>query len=317
MTSVRARHEYGPAAQRKAAAMTTDNGDGRGGNAGQGGGGAGGGGGTCEPELSESLRTFGAVLKVLREEARLTQEQFAPLVRYSVAYVAKIEQGKRFPPRDLLDRSEEVLGAVAGRVLHAAAKSLTRKAGLASWFRHWAGIEEEAVSLYAYESRVVPGLLQPEPYIRVLFDRYLPPLTEEQCERQVTARLARQQLLTERPNTTFSFVIEQALLERRMGGAAVTRALLDHLLAVGRYRNVELQVMPLIQEEHSGFEGEMYLAETVDHRWVGYIEGHGTSMLLSDPKAASHMLQRYGKMRAQALSHQSTVSLLEQMRGAL
>lgn len=274
-------------------------------------------GGGCEPELSESLKTFGAVLKALREEAGLTQEQFAPLVRYSPAYIAKIEQGKRFPPRELLKRSDEVLGAVAARVLEAAAKSLTRKAGLASWFRQWAGIEEEAISLYAYESRVVPGLLQPEPYIRALFDRHLPPLTEEQAERQVASRLARQQLLVERPNTTFSFVIEQALLERRMGGPVVTKALLDHLIAVGQYRNVELQVMPLLQEEHSGFEGEMYLAETADHRWLGYVEGHGTSMLISDLKAVSQMLQRYGKMRGQALSHQATASLLERMRGTL
>lgn len=202
-------------------------------------------------------------------------------------------------------------------MLRAAAKSLTRKAGLASWFLQWATIEEEALSLYAYESRVVPGLLQPEPYIRALFDRYLPPLTEEQAERQVVARLARQPLLVDRPNTTFSFVIEQALLERRMAGAAVTKSLLDHLITVGRHRNVELQVMPLLQEEHSGFEGEMYLAERADHSWVGYVEGHGTSMLISDPKSVSHMLQRYGKMRSQALSHQATVSLLEQMRGAL
>ena len=75
--------------------------------------------------------------------------------------------------------------------------------------------------------------------------------------------------------------------------------------------------MSLTQEEHAGFEGEMYLAETADHRWIGYVEGHGTSVLVSDPKAASQMLQRYGKMRSQALSHQATVSLLEQMRGAL
>ncbi|MDB1088770.1 helix-turn-helix transcriptional regulator [Streptomyces sp. ACA25] len=293
--------------------MATDNGGGSGANVGQGGGG----GGNCESELSDSLKTFGAVLKALREEARLTQEQLASLVGYSAAYVAKIEQGRRFPPRELLDRSEQALGAVAARVLGAAAKSLTRKAGLASWFLQWAGIEEAAISLYAYEGRVVPGLLQPEPYIRALFDRYLPPLTEEQSEQQVAARLARQQLLIDRPNTTFSFVIEQALLERRMGGAAVTKALLDRLIAVGQHRNVELQVMPLLQEEHSGFEGEMYLAETADHRWVGYVEGHGTSMLISDPKSVSHVLQRYGKMRSQALSHQATVSLLEEMRGAL
>ncbi|MEU5715628.1 helix-turn-helix transcriptional regulator [Streptomyces sp. NPDC020403] len=287
--------------------MVTDNGD--------GGSGAGGGGHCGEPELSDSLKTFGAVLKALRDEARLTQEQFAPLVQYSAAYIAKIEQGKRFPPRDLLDRSEEVLGATAARVLVAAARSLTRKVGLASWFLQWAGIEEDTTSLYAYECRVIPGLLQPEPYIQALFERHLPPLTEEQSERQVAARLARQQLLVDRPNTTFSFIIEQALLERRLGGTQVTNALLDHLLHVGRYRNVELQVMPLVQEDHAGFEGEMYLAETADHRWAGYVEGHGTSMLISDPKAASHMLQRYGKMRSQALSHQATANLLGQMRG--
>ncbi|MEU2982419.1 helix-turn-helix transcriptional regulator [Streptomyces hirsutus] len=295
--------------------MTTGNGGGAGGNAGQGGGGNG--GGNCEPELSDSLKTFGAVLKALREEARLTQEQFAPRVRYSVAYVAKIEQGKRFPPRDLLERSEEVLGAVAGRVLRAAAKSLTRKAGLASWFRQWAGIEEEAVSLYAYECAVIPGLLQPEPYIRALFDRRLPPLSEEQFEQQVTARLERQRLLTERPNSTFSFIIEQALLDRRLAGEGVTHALLSSLLDVGRLRNVEIQIMPRIQEDHSGFEGPLYLAETVENRWVGYVEAHDCSMLVTDTKAASAMLQRYGKMRSQALSHQATASLLEQMRGAL
>ncbi|MEU5616225.1 MULTISPECIES: helix-turn-helix domain-containing protein [Streptomyces] len=280
-----------------------------------GNGGVGVGGNCGESESSDSLRTFGAVLKALRDEARLTQEQFAPLVQYSAAYIAKIEQGKRFPPRDLLDRSEEVLGPTAGRVLSAASRSLTRKVGLASWFLQWAAAEEDATSLYAYECRVIPGLLQPEPYIHALFERHLPPLTEEQSERQVAARLARQQLLIDRPNTSFSFIIEQALLERRLGGAAVMTALLDHLLLVGRYRNVEIQVMPLVQEDHAGFEGEMYLAETADHRWAGYVEGHGTSMLISDAKAASHMLQRYGKMRSQALSHQDTMSLLEQMRG--
>ncbi|MER5768319.1 helix-turn-helix domain-containing protein [Streptomyces sp. NPDC001985] len=269
-----------------------------------------------EAELSDSLRTFGAVLKALRDEARLTQEQFAPRVRYSVAYIAKIEQGKRFPPRALLDRSEAVLGPVAARVLVAAARSLTRKAGLASWFQQWAGIEEEAISLYAYECSVIPGLLQPEAYIRAVFERRLPHLTEEQFEQQVAGRLARQQLMTELPNTAFSFIIEQALLERGLGGAEITKALLDNLLAMGGLRNVEIQVMPLRQADHSGFEGPMRLAETDEHRWIGYVEAHDSSMLITDPKAASAMLQRYGKMRSQALSRQATTSLLEQMRGA-
>ncbi|BDH15726.1 hypothetical protein HOK021_69050 [Streptomyces hygroscopicus] len=194
--------------------------DGGGVGSGGAGGGAGTGGSNGERDLSDSLKTFGVVLKALREEAQLTQEEFAQRVQYSAHYVAKIEQGKRFPPGNLPERAKPALGAAAAKVLSAAARSLTRRAGLASWFRQWAGAEEEAVSLYAYECRAIPGLLQPESYIRATFDRRLPPLTEEESEAQVTARLERQKLLDEGPNTTFSFVIEEALLLRRRGDEA-------------------------------------------------------------------------------------------------
>lgn len=269
-----------------------------------------------EPEVSDGLKTFGSVLKALRDEAGLTQEEFAPLIRYSTHYVAKIEQGRRFPPGDLPQRSEPVLGALAAKVLTAAAKSLRRKAGLASWFQQWAGIEEEAVTLYAYECRAIPGLLQPEAYVRGLSERRLPPLTPEQIDWQVAARLERQNLLVERPNTAFSFVVEQYLLERDVGGPEVTAAVLDHLLELGRRINVETQLMPVRQPEHVGAGGQMYLAESQSNEWVGYVEGHGTSTLITDPKTVSTMLQRYGKMRSQALSHEASVSLLKQMRGA-
>ncbi|MEU8827255.1 helix-turn-helix transcriptional regulator [Streptomyces sp. NPDC048636] len=270
-----------------------------------------------EPETSESLKTFGAVLKALRDEAGLTQEQFAPRVRYSATYIAKMEQGRRFPPKELIPRTEEVLGAPAARILGAAYRTLTRKVGLASWFLRWAGIEEESVSLLTYECAVVPGLLQPEPYIRAIFERRIPHISPKQLEQQVVARLARQQLFTDRLNTAFCFVVEQALLDRKFGGAEVTEALLDHMLEQQHRWNVEIQIMPLRQEDHFGSDGPMYLAETEDHRWVGYVEAHDTSALITDPKAISAMLQRYGKLRSQALSPQASTSLLEQMRGAL
>ncbi|MFJ3819493.1 helix-turn-helix domain-containing protein [Streptomyces nodosus] len=277
----------------------------------------GGGNAHTEPELSDSLKTFGAVLKALREESGLTQEEFARRVRYSAAYVAKIEQGKRFPPGDLPARAEEVLGPVALKVLTAAARSLTRRAVLASWFRQWAGVEEEAISLYAYECRAVPGLLQPEGYVRAVFDLRLPPASEEQIEREVASRLDRQQILSTNQNTAFSFVVEQSVLERRMGGRDVTGQVIDHLLEVGRRRNIEVQIMPTVQEDHCGIDGPMYLAETSSHQWIGYTEGQRSSNLISAPKDVSVLLQRYGRLRSQALGCRATVKLLEQMRGAL
>ncbi|GAA4940300.1 hypothetical protein GCM10023238_02450 [Streptomyces heliomycini] len=179
------------------------------------------------------------------------------------------------------------------------------------------GIEEEAISLYAYECRAVPGLLQPESYIRAVFDRRLPPVSEEQIEREVAARLDRQQLISTRQNTAFSFVIEQSVLVRRMGGYVVTEQVINHLLEVGTRRNVEIQIMPSLQEDHCGIDGQMYLAETPSHQWVGYTEGQRSSTLISTPKDVSVLLQRYGKLRSQALDCRATVKLLEQMRGAL
>ncbi|WP_326799068.1 helix-turn-helix transcriptional regulator [Streptomyces sp. NBC_01808] len=270
-----------------------------------------------ESEAADNLKTFGAMLKVLRDEAGLTQEALAEGLGYSVEHISKIERGGRFPPRDLDKLAEEVLGPLAARLLRETRLSLTRKAGLASRFRHWAVIEKEAVTLYAYECRVVPGLLQPESYIRALFESVLPPLVEEQIEQRVAARLERQAVLDERPNTYFGFIIEQALLERHMGGKEVTRTLLDHLLAMGKRRNIEIQVMPLRAAHHVGSAGSIYLAETVDHKWLGYSEGQRSSNLISNLTDVGILQQRYRKLSSQALSHEATVELLEQMRGDL
>ncbi|WP_175410265.1 helix-turn-helix transcriptional regulator [Streptomyces sp. TRM64462] len=269
-----------------------------------------------DEELSEGLQVFGAVLKALRQGAGLTQESFAPRVRYSVHYIAKIEQGKRFPPHDLAERTRPVLGDAAAGALRAAAKKLSRKAGLASWFQHWADIEEQALTLYAYECRVVPGLLQPEPYMREVMNCYLPPLTDKQVETQVAARLERQALLTERANTAFGFIIEQHAIERNLGGPTVTRRLVDHVLACARLRNVEVLVMPRRRTAHAGLDGPMYLAETPDREWIGYVEAHEASLLYTDPHQVGTLLQRYGRMRGQALDSEASMSLLEQLRGA-
>ncbi|MFI8345774.1 helix-turn-helix domain-containing protein [Streptomyces sp. NPDC085596] len=268
-------------------------------------------------EASDSLKMFGAVLKSLRDQGGLTQEEFALRVQYSAPYIAKIEQGKRFPPADLPARVAGVLGEDAAKVLTAAAKTLTRRSGLATWFQQWAGIEEEAISLYAYECRVIPGLLQPESYIRAVFDQQIPPLSEEQFEQQVAARLERQRILDERPNTAFSFLIEEAVLTRGLGGVEVTRDVARNLLEQGSRRNVEILLMPLHQVDHCGIDGQMYLAERDSHQWVGYIEGHDCSTLLSQPKLVSSMLQRYGKMRSQALGHLATAKVLRDLQGAL
>ncbi|WP_219729371.1 helix-turn-helix domain-containing protein [Streptomyces noursei] len=268
-----------------------------------------------KPEPSGSLRTFGAVYQGFRENAGLTQEALAPVLRYSAHYIGSVEQGRRLPSKKFIDRSEEVLGA--NGVLRKAAKRLSKQPGLARWFREWAELEKAAISLYTYECRLVPGLLQTEAYGRTLFTQQVPHLEDDEIEARWAARAERTRLLLERPKTPFSFILEEQLFLRRTGGAEVTKQLIDHILELSEMRNVEIQLMPLVQENHVGLHGPMQLLETPDNEWFGYCEGQRTGLFISDPKEVSILQMRYARLLSQALIPQDSRSLLKQIRGAL
>lgn len=270
--------------------------------------------GEREPESSDSLRTFGAVVQALREHAGFSREEFAEQVRFSKHTIASIELGRRMPDATFVEQAEVALGNTGA--LRKAVQHLSRQPGLASWFRQWARLEAVAVALYTYECRVIPGLLQTEAYARTLFEHRLPPLSDEDVEAQLSARRDRQRLLIERPKTAFSFVLEEHLLLRRTGAEA-TRQLIDHLLDLGSRRNIEIQIMPLAVATHPGLDGPMQLLETPEHRWFAYAEGQESGRLIPDPKTISVLQMRYARLRAQALTHDDSLCLLQRLRGDL
>lgn len=149
-----------------------------------------------------------------------------------------------------------------------------------------------------------------------MFGESIPPLADEQLEAQVIARMDRQRLLRERPNTSFSFIIEEAVIRRELGGPEVTRAMLDHLLENMRLRNVVVQIMPLSSRHHACLDGPVQLVELPDGRRLAYSEGQQSGRLISDGKEARLLHQRYATLRSQALSPADSEGLLERMRGA-
>ncbi|MEU9167235.1 helix-turn-helix transcriptional regulator [Streptomyces sp. NPDC048420] len=268
----------------------------------------------AEPEPSDSLKAFGEAHKAFRKRAGYTQEEYAPMVGYQPSTVGSIEQGRRFPQRKYVDRAEEVLDAFG--VLKGVYKHATREKGLASWFRQWAELEEIAISLYTFENRLVPGLLQTEGYARTLFRERVPVLTDSEIEALVTARLERQSLLSERPNTSFSFIVEEHVLLRPTGGEEARREQIEHLLEATAPRNVEFQVMPSSRGYHPGLNGPIQLLETPENEWFAYLEGQESSQFIVKPQTISMLHMRYAKLRSQALTPEDSRSLLERMRGA-
>jgi hypothetical protein len=75
--------------------------------------------------------------------------------------------------------------------------------------------------------------------------------------------------------------------------------------------------MPLRQPVHAGLDGPLQLLESPDNRWFAYSEGQKNGRLIADPKEISVLMQRYAKLRSQALTPEDSRSLLERMRGEL
>ncbi|MFK0281552.1 Scr1 family TA system antitoxin-like transcriptional regulator [Streptomyces sp. NPDC090499] len=268
-----------------------------------------------EPESSDSMKTFGAFVQGLREHAGLSREEFGARVHMSKHSVASIELGRRLADQSFVEAAEGVLGNTGA--LRRGFERVSRQPGFAVWFRKWAALEQEAVSLATYECRLVPGLLQAEPYARAVFGNSIPPLSDAQVEAQAEARMERQLMLRERPNTSFSFVMDEHIVRRRLGGDEVARAQLDHMLGYAQLRNVEIQIMPLDCQVHAGLDGPLALLETPEGGHLAYSEGQKTGRLIVDPKEAAILHRRYATLRSQALCPLESVSLLERIRGEL
>ncbi|MBQ1089714.1 helix-turn-helix transcriptional regulator [Streptomyces sp. B93] len=269
-----------------------------------------------EPDPSDSLRTFGAVVQALREHAGFNRAEFGQLVRFSKHTVESVELGRRMPDESFVERAEDATGNTGA--LRRAACHLTRgEVGLAAWFRRWARLERAAVSLCTYECRLVPGLMQSEGYARAVFDNSVPLLSEEQLEAQVAARMERQSMLYERHEVPFSFIVEEHVFRRRLGGADVTGGLFDHVLRISALRNVTLQVMPVDAESHGCLDGPVRLLETPERKRLAYSEGQQNGRLISVPKEVSPLYQRYDRLRSQALNPTDSRGLLERLRGEL
>src|SRR3954447_1632491 len=181
------------------------------------------------------LHVWRRQLKLFRERSGMDRAELGALTGDSASTIASFEQGRRIPPPRFIDQADEVLDA--GGVLKAGKEDVAR-AQYPAFFRDAAKLEAEALEVHVYANQAAPGLLQTEEYAGAVFTMWRPLLDEEIIEQRVAARLARQEIFSRRPAPHLSFVIEEAVLHRPLGGEVVWRGQLEHFLLVGERRNV-------------------------------------------------------------------------------
>src|SRR5690606_28723287 len=91
------------------------------------------------------------------------------------------------------------------------------------WFDSYVGLEAAADSIRVYENELVHGLLQTPEYARAVYLAAQPHLPEEERERYIDLRIARQEILTGPHTPDLWFIFNEAVIRRVVGGPKVMR----------------------------------------------------------------------------------------------
>ncbi|MFF4825210.1 helix-turn-helix domain-containing protein [Streptomyces sp. NPDC001312] len=258
------------------------------------------------------ITTVGRQLKLRREAVGMRAAEFGKAVGYGEDMVYKIEGGKRIPRQDYLNTADEVLRA--GGLISATWEDV-KKVRYPRKVRELGKLEAKAVEIALYECHIIPGLLQTPEHARAVIGAAQPPYSPDDVERMVAARLARQSVFERSPAPALSFVLEEGVLRRPIGGTMAWRQQFERLLEVGRLHNVVLQVMPMNCDTHSGLDGRIELLKFPDGTAVGRSDGAFNGRPISEPKHLRILELRYGTIRAQALSPGESLAFIEQLLG--
>ncbi|MGW3193860.1 helix-turn-helix domain-containing protein [Streptomyces sp. NPDC001118] len=258
------------------------------------------------------IATVGRQLKLRREAVGMRAADFAKALGYSEDMVYKVESGKRIPRPEYLDKADRVLKAGG---LIAAMKEDVEKVRYPKKVRALAEVEAKAVEIGVYVCNSINGLLQTPEHARVAFESRQPPYSQAEVERLVLARMARQSIFERDPAPALSFVLEEALVRRPLGGTMVWRRQLERLLEVGQLRNVTLQVMPMHSEVHPGLDGRIEVLKFEDGTATGRSDGAFNGRPVSDLRQVRVLELRYGTIRAQALPPRESQAFIEQLLG--
>jgi transcriptional regulator with XRE-family HTH domain len=200
-------------------------------------------------------QALAARLRDLRLDAELTVRELADRAGWSHSKVSRIENARTTPsPQDIRtwteacqawDQAEDLTAAL--RTVEGAWIEWRRmeRAGLKAAQQSVRPLYERTRAFRAYDSWLIPGLLQTAPYTRALLHsvRRRRGLPVNDVEAAVAERMDRQRVLRER--RTFAFLIEEAVLRSGIGGLEVMRDQLWHLLAASVLPAVSLGIVPM------------------------------------------------------------------------
>jgi transcriptional regulator with XRE-family HTH domain len=264
-----------------------------------------------------------ATLRRMREEAGLTREQAAEVLSCTTSKIGDLETGrsgaKPIELAALLDRYG-ITGDDREDLIEFARTSQTRRRRGGHWVtipsshRRFLDLESQATSAIFYSGEIIHGMLQTEGYAQSLL-RWNNLHEPEVLERMLKLRMGRSAALsrTDRPPLRLWCILGEAALRSGVGGAAVMREQLEHLITMTTlHDNVVVQVLPLGSGVHAyiGLTATLYDFPPPAPRML-HFDGSAYSAFQDNEAEVAPAAHIMDLLRAKALGHEASSEFIQ------
>jgi transcriptional regulator with XRE-family HTH domain len=277
---------------------------------------------------STQRRRLRTVLRQLRTEAALTQEQVAGEMDWSLSKVIRIETGAvSVSVNDV--RALLTLYSVTDRARADGIIELARVARQRPWwyayrehyspaFQSYLDLEAGAAVLKFFHPAMIPGLLQTEDYARAaIVATAFGHEADERVDLDVDVRQRRQRAIFDQPNPPrIVVVLEEPALRRPLGGTATMRGQLRRLLEVQELPHAALHVLPFTADVVGGSFGQFIILEfdDEDDPPAVYLDGvAGADVLRSDTRFSEPYVRMYDRLYRAALDARASTAFIRRL----
>lgn len=247
-----------------------------------------------------------AELRRIREREGLTQEAWGMRIHFSSQHVSNVENSTRSVTKDYLSAVDRAFDTD----LVSFYREFVQGEAAPVWLRPWLEYEERAAALRLYHPALIPGLLQTEAYARMVLAAC--PLSVEERERQVGARMGRQTVWDRDPLVRIHAVVDDIALRR--GDPSVMPEQLERLVQLAERPATTIRVVPANPRPHMGWFGPVILADLEDGDGpVGYLDAAVGGFVVTDGLRLGQLAAVWESVSAAALPADQSLGLIEEV----
>jgi transcriptional regulator with XRE-family HTH domain len=270
-------------------------------------------------------RRLGTELRRLRDASGYKLEEVAAELGVAPSTLSRIETGKAPTKSVYLSQMLDMYGVsepAQRQVLVDMAREGHRKGWWAAYddvlpsgFDIYVGLEAETAAIRSYEISVVHGLLQTADYARAVLREMFPRHTAQQIDRLVDLRIERQHRLDDAPPLELWAILDEAVVQRAVGGPAIMRRQLNHLVAEADRPGMTMQVLPFSCGAHAAHQGPFSILAFPDRSdsEVAFVESVAGYIYLEKDRDVRARSEAFDRLRAAALSPGASADLISQV----